>query len=240
MAAWTPTTHLPLSLVVWAGQMAAFHGAGLAFEYCDRAGLLRRFKVRPPDRLSYAQMLPRVLFNQVFILLPAMFACEWFGLAFVGAPQLSLVWFVAAMALMAVGHDIVQYAGHAWLLHRPGLAWLGHNLHHSITASRSIGAAYASGPDFILNIVAPYLVPLVLIGGGGTDLRFHVLVVSLGAIGGLYEHSGYDFAPLLKRGALISSHAHSEHHRRWRVSFSDGFGSPGLCDTIFRTRWDLR
>jgi hypothetical protein len=23
------------------------------------------------------------------------------------------------------------------------------------------------------------------------------------------------------------------------VSFSDGFGSPGICDTIFTTRWDL-
>ena len=22
------------------------------------------------------------------------------------------------------------------------------------------------------------------------------------------------------------------------VSFSDGFGSPGLCDTVFATRWD--
>jgi hypothetical protein len=38
---------------------------------------------------------------------------------------------------------------------------------------------------------------------------------------------------------LITSKAHAEHHRRSNVSFSDGFGSPGLCDTIFRTRWDL-
>jgi hypothetical protein len=69
-------------------------------------------------------------------------------------------------------------------------------------------------------------------------------------MGGLYEHSGYDFAsrpevtprrwisPL--PASLVSSHAHGEHHRRSRVSFSDGFGSPGVCDLIFRTRWDLR
>ena len=72
----------------------------------------------------------------------------------------------------------------------------------------------------------------------------------LGAVGGLYEHSGFDFAAGLKAvpqrwlshipASLLSSHAHGEHHRRSRVSFSDGFGSPGLCDLIFRTRWDLR
>jgi sterol desaturase/sphingolipid hydroxylase (fatty acid hydroxylase superfamily) len=231
---------LPFSLIVWAGQMVAFHAVGLGFEWVDRSGVFTRFKMRPPDRMSYAAMLPRVLFNQVFVLLPAMLACEWAGLAFTGAPHLSLVWFVAALPLMAVGHDVVQYAGHAWLLHHPRLAWLGHRIHHSITASRSIGAAYASVPDFILNIVLPYLIPLILIGGGGTDIAFHLIVAALGAVGGLYEHSGYDFAVLLKRGGLVSSHAHAEHHRRWKVSFSDGFGSPGLCDTLFRTRWDLR
>ena len=75
-----------------------------------------------------------------------------------------------------------------------------------------------------------------------------------GSVGGLYEHSGYDFATgRTDRGAspldrvlrllppsLVSSHAHAEHHRRWHVSYSDGFGSPGLCDLVFRTRWDLR
>jgi hypothetical protein len=93
-------------------------------------------------------------------------------------------------------------------------------------------------------------VPLVLVCAGA-DIGFHLLVASLGAIGGLYEHSGYDFAARLPKGAgfwarpmaglegLITSKAHAEHHRRSNVSFSDGFGSPGLCDTIFRTRWDL-
>jgi sterol desaturase/sphingolipid hydroxylase (fatty acid hydroxylase superfamily) len=183
-------------------------------------------------------MLPRVLFNQVFLLLPAMLACEWAGLAFTGAPHLPLFWFFVALPLMAIGHDIVQYIGHAWLLHHPKLAFLGHRVHHSTTASRSISAAYASPADFLLNIVLPYLVPLVLVGGGA-DVLFHVLVVSVGALGGLYEHSGYDFSAK-RNGSLISSHAHAEHDRRWRVSFSDGFGSPGLCDWLFRTRWDLR
>jgi hypothetical protein len=109
-------------------------------------------------------------------------------------------------------------------------------------------------PDFFLTICCPYLIPLILIGGGTANLGFQLLVASLGAVGGLYEHSGYDFARALAapsrsrwasllhriQASLISSHAHGEHHRRSRVSFSDGFGSPGLCDTIFRTRWDMR
>ena len=105
-----------------------------------------------------------------------------------------------------------------------------------------------SAPDFFLTIVCPYLVPLILIGGGTANVPFQLLVACLGAVGGLYEHSGYDFASALAPGRwlklvpalLVSSHAHGEHHRRSRVSFSDGFGSPGLCDLAFRTRWDLR
>ena len=109
-----------------------------------------------------------------------------------------------------------------------------------------------SSGDFVLNIVLPYLLPLILIGGGGSDVLFHMLTMALGVVGGLYEHSGYDFGiirqdrPTSWSGrllaliplSLISSHAHGQHHRRSSVSFSDGFGSPGLCDTLFGTRWD--
>src|SRR3569833_736786 len=105
---------------------------------------------------------------------------------------------------------------------------------------------YMSSADFFLNIVCHYLIHLMLIGGGGSDVLFHMLTMGLCVIGGLYEHSGYDFGSL-RQGALrflpeslISSHAHGQHHRRSSVSFSDGFGSPGLCDTLLGTRWDRR
>jgi sterol desaturase/sphingolipid hydroxylase (fatty acid hydroxylase superfamily) len=237
---------LPLSLLAWAVHMLVFHGLGLGFEWCDRSGALGRFKRRGSDRRPYAEMLPRVLINQCLILLPAMLATEKLGLAFTGAPHLGWVRFVVDLALMAIGHDVVQYAVHRGLLHRRRLRWLGHDLHHSTGASRSIGACYMSSADFFLEIVCPYLVPLVLIGGGGGDIAFQLLVPSIAAVGGLYEHSGYDFAPR-RRGVLAwlpasvtSSHAHGEHHRRFRVSFSEGFGSPGLCDRLFGTRWDAR
>ncbi|HEX4160429.1 MAG TPA: sterol desaturase family protein [Rhizomicrobium sp.] len=244
----------PLSVLVWAGHMVVFHGAGLGFELCDRKGWLRRYKQRDRERLAYADILPRVLLNQTFVLLPAMWLCEKFGLAYTGPEHIGWAWAIAAIVLMTIGHDIVQYFAHRFLLHNPRFRWLGHGIHHSTGASKSITACYMSAPDFFLTIVCPYLVPLILIGGGTGDLGFQLLVAGLGAVGGLYEHSGYDFAAGIRQSAaagqapllrlippsLVSSHAHGEHHRRSRVSFSDGFGSPGLCDAIFRTRWDLR
>jgi sterol desaturase/sphingolipid hydroxylase (fatty acid hydroxylase superfamily) len=242
----------PLSVLAWAVQMVVFHGVGLFFEWSDRTGALSSFKVREIERLTYFQLMPRVLFNQIFVLLPAMVAFQYAGLAFTGAPHLSVWHFVAGMVLMGVGHDIVQYVFHCWVLHRPRLLrTLGHSLHHSTGAAKAISACYMSAADFFLEIVLPYLIPLALIGAGA-DVLFHLTVASLGAIGGLYEHSGYDFAvrlpnarsgsrlqPLAWLAAVVTSKAHGEHHRRGNVSFSDGFGSPGICDTIFKTRWDL-
>ncbi|QXX73558.1 sterol desaturase family protein [Methylovirgula sp. HY1] len=244
---------LPLSALTWAVMMAVYHGIGFGFELCDRNHWLAGAKVRNVDRLSYAAMLPRVLANQVFVLLPAMVFLQWVGLAFTGVAHLSPLRFLVNVVALGVGHDIVQYIAHRGILHRPSLMKrLGHAVHHSTGASKGISACYMSSADFFLEIALPYLVPLVLVGGGGSDMLFQFLVAGLGAFGGLYEHSGYDFAVPLRRTrffkalprlgtileGLVTSQAHAEHHRRFNVSFSDGFGSPGICDTIFATRWD--
>lgn len=244
---------LPLSVLTWIVMMVVYHGFGVAFEYCDRTGALSKAKVRRADRLGYFDLLPRVVINQIFVLLPCMIALQWAGLAFVGTPHLAAWRFILDMALMAVGHDVVQYATHRYILHhRLLMRRLGHAVHHSTGASKAISACYMSAPDFFLEIVLPYLLPLVLVGGGGSDVFFQLAVAGLGAFGGLYEHSGYDFAvplrqsrffeklPLLGRvlDSVITSKAHGEHHRRFNVSFSDGFGSPGICDTVLSTRWD--
>jgi len=244
---------IPLSILVWAAQMAVFHAVGLFFLCCDRLGWLSRYKVRRREPLTYREMLPRVLFNQIFILLPAMVALQYTGLAFIGVSHISIAHFVTAMLIMAIGHDIVQYVFHRFVLHRPNLIRrLGHSIHHSTGASISISACYMSPVDFFLEIALPYVIPLSLVSAGA-DRGFHILIASLGAIGGLYEHSGYDFAarlpkadngklhlrPLVWLRTIVSSQAHGEHHRRSNVSFSDGFGSPGICDTVFKTRWDL-
>ena len=243
---------LPLSVAVWLAQMVAYHGFGLWFEWLDRTGGLRDYKVRPPDRWTYMQVLPRVLFNQVVVLLPAMALVQWAGLAFVGAAHIGLVMWIIGLAGMTVGHDIVQYVAHGVILHKPTLMRpLGHSVHHTTTASRAISACFMSMMDFLLEIAAPYLLPLIAIsavGSAGSDLAFHFFAVAAGAFGGLYEHSGYDFSiklaksgnPLARFAAQrFSSKAHAEHHSRGNVSYSDGFGSSNICDTVFRTRWDL-
>ena len=132
---------LPVSIVIWAGHMLVFHGIGFGFELCDRTGTLRSFKVRRHERLTYAAALPRVLFNQTFVLLPTMWLCEKTGLAFVGSPKISLAFAAIALVLMTIGHDVVQYAGHRGLLHNSRFRLLRHDLHHSTGASRAITAS---------------------------------------------------------------------------------------------------
>lgn len=246
---------LPLSAKIWLVQMAAFHLIGLGFHWLDTSGRLARYRVRPPERLSYLQLMPRVLTNQILILLPAMMAVEWLGLAFVGTPHIAPIMWLVGMAGMTVGHDVVQYITHRFILHRASLMrTLGHSVHHTTAAGRSISACYMSLADYFLEIACPYLIPLILIGGGGSDWIFHSVVVTAGAFGGLYEHSGYDFSLAFTRDStatgwrakrnailahMISSKAHGEHHTRGNVSFSDGFGSSDICDTVMKTRWDL-
>ena len=103
-------------------------------------------------------------------------------------------------------------------------------LHHATGASKSISALYMSAAISSSISCCPIFMPLILIGGGGSDILFHVVTMGLGVIGGLYEHSGYDFglarkdAPVTLAGRLlrlipasfISSHAHGQHHRRSR------------------------
>lgn len=253
-------SRLPLSIKVWAIQQIAFHVIGLGFEWLDNANALRKVRARETDTKPYNQLLPKVLLNQCLVLLPCMVFCEATGLCFTHKGYISTGRAILSLPVLAIGHDVVQYLTHRYLLHQPNLKlmrMLRHSVHHSTTAAKGISACYMSAPDFFLEIVLPYLVPLALVGGGGAGLRFHSLVVASGAFGGIYEHSGYDLAlafqavPQEKGDAwywkmlasvmadIVSTRAHHEHHSRGQVSFSDGFGSPGLCDTMFGTRWDM-
>ena len=169
-------------------------GSATHSKFATAPGCFKSSKVRQSDTLTYAQLLPRALVNQVFVLLPAMVLVQWLGWAFTGPAHLGFWHFIALLAGMAIGHDIVQYVAHRYLLHDPRLMRvLGHSVHHTTGASKAISALYMAPMDFFLEIVLPYLLPLVVLGGGGSDILFQLLVAGLGAFGGLYEHSGYDF-----------------------------------------------
>lgn len=281
------SSELYLPLYAWTVQQVVFHATGLLFEYFDRTNAFPTSKVRHVnlDRKPYLSLLPRVLINQVFILLPAMCLSQLAGLCFVGPQEgehLHWARFLASLPLMAIGHDVIQYLAHRYLLHQPNIhlmRFLKHSVHHSTGATRGISACYMAPPDFLLEIVGPYLVPLALCGGGGSDYFFHALIAAMGAVGGVYEHSGYDFSvhfvdpadtvtmqdvlesypvkpaagapanvqqssPLSIRRLVcvalanfLDNRSHGEHHTRANVSFSDGFGSPGIMDTLLKTRW---
>ena len=182
---------LSFSVAVWGVQMISYHGFALWFEWLDRTGRGQAFKVRTVERMSYREMLPRVLFNQTFVLLPAMGITQALGLAYYGSTQITIMGFVASVIGLTIGHDIVQYIAHRIVLHEPtNMRKFGHALHHTTRASRAISACYMSAEDFFLEIVCPYLIPLILIGGGGTNFIFHALIVSAGAFGGV--DNGHD------------------------------------------------
>lgn len=272
---------LPISIQTWAVQMVVFHAVGLIFEAADRTNAWSRAKVRKTRKSQYMHLLPNVLRNQFLILLPFMYAMELLDLSFTGPASLHPVRFVANLPLMALGHELVQYFGHRYLLHAPNvflMKFFRHSVHHSTRASSAISACYMSGIDFFIEIGCPYLLPLAAVGGGGSGRFFHFLVAGAGAVGGLYEHSGYDFATLFRpsfenlgskpmteaekaealkklededpKGPIIKfatnwladfldNRSHLEHHMRGYVSFSDGFGSPGILDQFLRTKWNL-
>ena len=164
--------------------------------------MLASFKVRDIERLTYFQLLPRVLFNQIFILLPAMVAFQYRGAGFYRRAAFELpciLW--PQCCFMGVGHDIVQYVFHRFVLHRPGLIrTLGHSVHHSTGASKGISACYMSPADFFLEIVLALSRSSVARWRWRRCGRSSSTVASLGAFGGLYEHSGYDFAVRFAKG----------------------------------------
>eukprot|EP01134_Creolimax_fragrantissima_P002176 CFRG2176T1 len=200
---------------------------------------LRGFKRRKcVSRKLYKEMMPLVLFNQVFVLLPCMTLVAWYGHGFYGnaIPVMNPGSFTKIILLLmysSLGHDIVFYFGHRYILHsRWGLPIFRHDIHHSTKADVALSAVYMHPSDFMLEIIAPYLLPYVLITATHGNVLLDIFIAPLGAIGGVYEHSGYNFLPNIR---LFDTYYHFSHHARWNVSFSDGVGSTNMMDTLFDT-----
>ena len=160
------------------------------------------------------------------MLLPIVAVGGWLDLAF---NEVQVPWYLFPVHayLMGVVHDVVFYFGHK-ALHWPAL-FRFHQLHHQSSGAVAASSLYMSPLDFFVEIILPYGVFLCLIR---TDLRFDVLLASLGSLLAMYEHSGYCFTTV----RAFDSRMHISHHvGRLNGSFSEGVGSPGYMDLLFGT-----
>ncbi|CAN8073133.1 unnamed protein product [Agarophyton chilense] len=225
------------ALQTWTQFMLAYHSACLLFQVLDQNNLLQRHKAfrSSPALPSYGTMLPRVLFNQICIMLPTMLAIFPYIAASQNRPEPSpFTSWLALCALAPVLHEIPFYLTHRFVLHSPrGVARFGHSLHHSAKAHSAISAMYMYSFDFVLEIVLPYVVPLFVLRHARMLSETHAnWLLILGSLGGLYEHSGYNFFPNVWS---FDTRIHAMHHIYYSCSFADGVGAPSLLDNALRT-----
>ncbi|KAJ3200380.1 hypothetical protein HDU82_008971 [Entophlyctis luteolus] len=140
----------------------------------------------------------------------------------------------ATLFLAAAIHEVLFYVFHRYLLHtRFGYVRLNHKLHHSAPTHSAVSAFYMSPADFCFEILVPYIasvgVPVAL---GICSPVVAVAMLGVGTVGGMYEHSGYNFWPGVKGMDTV---VHALHHQRNDCSFADGVGAPSVLDEVFGT-----
>lgn len=229
------TLPLPPDLISWLIFMLLYHPISYLFHLFDTHNLFPRYKHSPATSTTptYRQMLPRVVLNQIFILLPCMRLCTLLNLSYPQPPPLlppsPLKSLLSLATLGPLFHEITFYIFHRYLLHsRFGLRTLNHALHHSSTTHSAISAMYMSSPDFFLEIVVPYLIPLIILSSFSLCSTWGcIALLPFGALGGMYEHSGYNF---FENIPVLDTNVHALHHRVWNCSFADGVGALGIVD----------
>lgn len=219
-----------------------FHTVALTFEIFDRLQVLHSYKIFHATQTtpSYRKMLPQVVFNQLFVMFPTMLLWTRLGLTYNKSrdappgiiPQ--VLSYLSCATLAPFIHEVLFYVPHRFLLHSHwGFKHLNHALHHSSRAHSAISAMYMAPIDFFLECVLPYVVPLTTLTRMSILPRTHaVLMLPIGALGGLYEHSGYNFIPMIDS---LDTRTHGLHHANYNCSFADGFGSTNILDPFLGT-----
>jgi len=226
---------LPSAVYVWAAHVVMFHLVAGALQFLDYFKLLQQFKTHHDPNTKYSVCLAYALRNQICVMLPCMILSEYLGICFYPTGfHISLPLLVVGALCMTLGHDILFYLCHRFILHSEwGFHAFGHKLHHQSKASCAVSAMYMTSTDFFFEIVIPYLVPLWFVSPF-TGFAVHVFFPMAGAFGGAYEHSGYNFLAGFKP---LDTTAHTMHHMRYDCSFSDGVGSSNLMDSVFATTY---
>lgn len=218
-------------LVVWWSHMMSFHLVATIFHLVDSRRWCRQYKFAERDPLTYFQMLPIILRNQVFVFLPALcflWYQDWVTLE--RAPTwkalaLSVVYTSVGFSLV---HDVVFYVGHRLMHTKWGFAWSGHALHHDTKGTVAASALYMGCLDFVVEILLPFSAWFLITRHAYLETLLFVVVV--GAWGAMYEHSGFDFGL-----PGYDPRPHAYHHTHYKLGFSEGIGSLGIMDWMFQT-----
>lgn len=205
--------------------ICVWHGYGLLLHVLDtvRHPALERYKLHRRDTLTYRQMLPVVLRNQLVVLLPTLVTSAVIGVRalHVASPlPPSTPYILMQQALLYVVYEVLTYFGHR-VLHLPAF-YRFHKMHHSTFCSVGISAQYASPLDFFLMLAGPWGAGFVLCG---THPAAACLFVLIGAVNSVQSHSGYRFP------FMLPPDGHEAHHARSNVNF----GTPSFCDWLLGT-----
>lgn len=221
------------SLNLWLVHVVSWHMGAAFFAWLDLQQLARSSKFTNRDKLTYSQMIPVVVRNQVCIMLPVMIALEHYG--FIHISRVATLWdlglgLVVTAPAISVSHDVLFYVGHRILHMKWAYRLLGHDVHHQTFASVAASSMYMSPLDFLVQIIIPFSGWIIII----RFIYFEVIAIlfAIGGITAMYEHSGFNFFPTV--GAL-DTRPHALHHLHFNVCFSEGVGSPGVMDKLFCT-----
>lgn len=169
-----------------------------------------------------------------------MLLSEYFGLAFDTKLSFKEYWHWGLhFLLLGYIHDIVFNLGHRLLHTDVGYRWGKHYIHHRSNGGTAAASMYMAPIDFIVEIILPYwgylVITLCLSGVAPwfqSDIRFNILVSTIGSCTAAYEHSGYRFVEM----SMLDTIPHISHHYAdKKKSFSEGIGSPGIMDALLGT-----
>jgi len=222
----------------WALHMFFYHTHSAIYALLDsHKGPWTKLKVSSFDKMTYSQMLPNVIKNQLIFLVSgvaAFYASSGRGWNRATEPyaDISMKEALFEWVAMYLMYEAIFYTNHRILhitklkipfIEKPvNLYSLYHKEHHSTFASVGVSGLYMGSLDCVLTQTLPQVI-------GPAIFDFHPMVLWLGALIGslnaVHTHSAYDFWGMSK------PHGHELHHSRYKVNYGTG-----ILDRLLSTR----